>query len=189
MKSFNKQVIKMINAHYELQTGHYLEGVYDLRGAKFTVALPVCGEQASSPTTEDAMTHASADPAVTGQILVVDDEPLVQELLVEILEDLGHRVDTANDGKEACDKVLGETYDLVITDVRMPRMNGIDFYRELLATRPQLKNNVVFITGDLIDNETVHFLAEVNPTVIAKPLEVHRVVDVVNEALRPRDRD
>jgi len=158
------------------------------RGATFTVTLPVREETPAPHASEEPAAAAGDGPVVTGQILIVDDEPMVRELLVDILEELGHRVDTAGDGKEACEKVHGATYDLIITDVRMPRMNGIDLYRELLATRPELKHSVVFITGDLIDNDTVRFLAEVNPPVIAKPLEVHQVVDAVNEMLRSSDR-
>jgi PAS domain S-box-containing protein len=157
-------------------------------GATFTVMLPVREEIPASPAAEDQIAAAGGDSVATGQILVVDDEPMVRELLVDLLEDLGHQVDTARDGKEACEKVHGATFDVVITDVRMPRMSGIELYRELLATRPGIKNSILFITGDLIDNETVRFLAEVNPPVIAKPLEVQQVVDAVNRVLRTDDR-
>jgi DNA-binding NtrC family response regulator len=116
-------------------------------------------------------------------ILIVDDEPLVIDLLMDVLTELGHRVDTAANGIEACRKVDSRSYDAVITDVRMPQMNGMDLYRDVLAKRPELEGKVIFVTGDLIDRGVVDFLAEVNARTLAKPLEIGQIHEAVREVL------
>ena len=65
------------------------------------------------------------------RILVVDDEPMVRFLLVRFLEEEGHTVDEAADGIEALEQLNRRAYDLLITDVHMPRMCGIDLVRAL----------------------------------------------------------
>jgi CheY-like chemotaxis protein len=65
------------------------------------------------------------------RILVVDDEPMVRFLLVRFLEEEGHSVDEAADGIEALEHLSRRAYDLLITDVHMPRMCGIDLVRAL----------------------------------------------------------
>ena len=70
-------------------------------------------------------------------ILVVDDEPDIREALQQILEDsLGAKVDVASDGAEAKRRLESETYDVVLTDERMPRMRGSDLLRWLQEFRP-----------------------------------------------------
>jgi two-component system chemotaxis response regulator CheY len=71
-----------------------------------------------------------ADPAGK-RILVVDDASLVRRFYRDALERAGFEVDEALNGVEALEKVLGESYDLVIVDVNMPQMDGITFLRTL----------------------------------------------------------
>lgn len=61
------------------------------------------------------------------KILIVDDSPSVLAILVDMLEDLGYEVATANDGKQACQLLETSRYDLIITDLTMPVMDGIVF--------------------------------------------------------------
>jgi PAS domain S-box-containing protein len=154
-------------------------------GATFVIVLPVCmereeiGEERIGNPVEDRVAETDGKK----RILIVDDEPTILDLLIMILEDMGHLVDTAANGEEACRKVLANQYDLVITDVKMPRMSGIDLYRTLLSERPGMIGNVVFISGDLMNEETARFLSEVNARTLAKPLEIPELVQVVEEAL------
>ena len=153
-------------------------------GTTFLLELPILSEGGGkeSAAAEDSGTFV-AGTRRGGSILVVDDEPMILDLLVDILEETGHKVDTAANGTEACRKVGSRVYDMVITDVRMPRMNGIELYRNILSIRPELRGKVVFITGDLIDPDIVRFLTEVNAQTIPKPLEISQVTDVVHQTL------
>jgi PAS domain S-box-containing protein len=151
-------------------------------GTTFVVEVPVFEEEIG----EDADSRCEADnptlaPRVGRHILVVDDETTIQDLLTDTLADLGHKVDTAANGDEACRKLGQQAYDLVITDVRMPRMDGISLYRNILSMQPELEGKVIFITGDLIDAETTRFLAETEARTIAKPLDIRLVTSAVQQ--------
>ena len=153
-------------------------------GSTFMIELPVLGPEAEgSLEVADRPPAVASRTAASGSVLVVDDEPTIVELLNEILEELGHRVDTAANGEEACDKVSAGHYDLVITDVRMPRMDGMEFYRRALSMRPELRNRVIFITGDLMDAKIGQFLADHQARIIPKPLEISEVAEIVQEIL------
>ncbi len=113
----------------------------------------------------------------------MDDEPTILDLLVDILGTGGYRVDTADNGAEAAQKIRKKSYDAVISDVRMPQMNGIQLYDEILVVRPELADKVLFVTGDLIDPETIAFMDRIGAQTIAKPLEIQQVLRAVAEVV------
>src|SRR5690242_12719844 len=78
-------------------------------------------------------------------ILVVDDEPDLRELVAAILEDGGHTVLTAADGEEGLRILSQHWVDIMLTDIRMPRLNGIDLAEQARALRPSLQ--VIFTSG------------------------------------------
>ena len=95
-------------------------------------------------------------PDPTYNILVVDDDPLIRRLISSILKLKGHQTEEANDGIEALAKFAKGSFDGVITDVMMPRMNGIELTRQLLRRRPTLR--IMVMTGYYeasIDQEAV----------------------------------
>jgi len=155
-------------------------------GSTFFVEIPV-----RAPDVDEAAECAASErdarpaPALSGSsILVVDDEALILDLLVEVLGAQGYRVDTAEDGREACRKIGIRPYDLVLTDVRMPHMNGIELYARILALRPDMAGRVVFMTGDLITKETVDFLAATHAQSLSKPLDIAQVAAVLGDQLQ-----
>ncbi|MFN3690118.1 MAG: response regulator [Fimbriimonadales bacterium] len=76
------------------------------------------------------------------RILVVDDEPMVQLLLSQTLEEAGHTVDIATNGADALAQLAASHYDLLFTDVHMPRLSGIDLVR---AVRQQNKRIPIIV--------------------------------------------
>jgi len=111
---------------------------------------------------------------------------LIVDLLLSVLDEAGYKVDTAADGHEAARKIRERAYDALITDVRMPRMNGMDLYREVLSIRPEMEGRILFITGDLIDERTTSFLTGINARTLAKPLDLAKLSRTVEEIIRPR---
>ena len=104
-------------------------------------------------------------PAATkkGKILVVDDEPGVRALLEKVLTQSGHSVDTIDDASKALDKLgAGVIYDVILTDVRMPGMNGTEMYSRILEKTPAMKNRIIFITGDVMGADIKAFLTQNN---------------------------
>ena len=81
------------------------------------------------------------------RILAVEDEPEYLEMLAEVMKSLGHSITIATNGKEAIDIVDRQKIDVVVSDVKMPGMNGIEFHR-LFRERPEHRNTpFIFLTG------------------------------------------
>lgn len=78
-------------------------------------------------------------------ILIVDDERIIRSLFKEILEELGHRVITAETGSEGLELVKQQDFDLVFLDLKMPGMDGAELFRRIKTLKPQLA--VTIITG------------------------------------------
>ena len=144
-------------------------------GAVFTVVLPTgCVE----PAAED--TIPSWKPSVTQRtILIVDDEPEIREMLSEILIGAKHRVVTASSGREALQRMAAERYDAILTDIRMPDIDGRSLYEEIQRRWPGQVGRVVFVTGDTLAAGVRTFVAESGRPVIEKPFlpsEVRRII-------------
>jgi two-component system chemotaxis response regulator CheY len=81
------------------------------------------------------------------RILAVEDEPEYLEMLTEVMNSLGHSITIAVNGQEALELVGRQKIDVVVSDVKMPEMNGIEFHR-LLRERPEYRNTpFIFLTG------------------------------------------
>jgi DNA-binding NtrC family response regulator len=113
-------------------------------------------------------------------ILVVDDEEIIRDFLSEVLED--YAISLATDGDEAIEKIRSQNFDLVITDLRMPRVSGEEVVRFTRDTYPGSK--VIVISG-------YSSLATVSQTVqngacafLAKPFSIKELLQSVEHALR-----
>src|ERR687888_674700 len=119
------------------------------------------------------------------QILVVDDEPNLRRVLRAQLERDGYDVHTAEDGEQAL-AILGEHHvDLVITDLRMPKVDGMELLRRALAMDPELP--VVMITAHGTVDNAVEALKTGAFDYITKPFDQAEVRVIVKKALRTRD--
>jgi two-component system, NtrC family, sensor kinase len=150
-------------------------------GAIFRVELPVV-----VPPTPSGKNAPETTSAVTGKrILVVDDERLVLQFLGEMLGADHHTVDTVSDGTQALD-VLGRTsYDLILSDVRMPYLDGPGLYRALERRLPDLCRRFVLMTGDVLSAEIQTFLEQTGVPGLSKPFdrgEVRRVIQQITGA-------
>jgi two-component system NtrC family sensor kinase len=150
------------------------------RGATFLIELPVV----APPAAARELTPAESLPAVTPKaILVVDDEPEIAAMLAELLERAGHRVDVAANGAVALDMLERKGYDLILTDTKMPMLDGVEFYRTLERRFPQLCRRLMFVTGDVLDQEKRQFLAATGAPCLAKPFDLDEVRRVVHRML------
>jgi two-component system NtrC family sensor kinase len=143
-----------------------LETVED-RGSAFTVYLPA-GDEASP-----AAAASSPGPGATGlRILVVDDEPHILHYMRATLESWGHTVADAADGEEAQARMAQDCFDLVVADLRMPRLGGRELYEALRRDQPALAERVVFATGDTVRGDTLAFLKSVGRPYLHKPFSL-----------------
>ena len=149
-------------------------------GTRFEIALPVTVRPASAemPSATDA-----APPVGTKTILVVDDERDLAEILGEALGREGHRVEIAEDGADALRRLEQQAYDLVLSDTKMPVMDGVELFREIERRFPLLSKRVIFLTGDVLDAEKRRFLESSGAPFLIKPFDLGEVRRVVRRAL------
>jgi len=120
-----------------------------------------------------------ATEARRGHILVIDDEPLVAALMADILGLEGYEVDTAKNGREGVEKIAARSYDVILSDLRMPELDGVGLYRELEQQHPHLLPRLAFVSGTTEPPEYASFLERTGATVLGKPFgitDVHRLV-------------
>ena len=135
----------------------------------FTVLLPryVEGADAAAPAAE-----ADARPVGAGRAaLVVDDERDIRDLVVGVLARTGWKVDVADGGRAALERVRGTRYDLIVSDIRMPDGDGEEFYRAAVATQPALAARFLFITGDTANPRAWEFLRATRVEALEKPFK------------------
>jgi CheY-like chemotaxis protein len=115
------------------------------------------------------------------EILVVEDDPDSRGFLARLLQDCGARITTAADGEEAIQAASTGLYDLILTDLRMPVMDGMDLLRSL--RRLSISTHVVMITayGDVGDfTEAMDLGAD---AFVRKPFTVSQILEVIRAAL------
>ena len=154
------------------------------RGAAFVVELPV----GTHPTETATPSHAPGmQPPVTQKhILILDDEAEVVETLAELLSIDAHLVDIATTGAMALDKLQKHSYDLILSDLRMPETDGPAFYRALRHNHPALCERVVFLTGDRLSPEFRSFLEQTAVPTLGKPVTLMELRRAVQQVLQRR---
>ncbi|MCC7008230.1 MAG: response regulator [Acidobacteria bacterium] len=151
------------------------------RGASFFLELPVSG--ASVKTAEAPVsTPLPAVPKGT-RALVVEDEAALGEAVAAALADEGFRPDRAADGEEALVRLRERHYDVIICDLKMPKLDGMAFFREVSAKMPHVARRLIFVTGDVAGTEAGRFLEETGCRWIAKPFRLRDLVRAAREAL------
>jgi CheY-like chemotaxis protein len=128
------------------------------------------------------------DPPDRTRILLVEDVPLVAAMMVEILDLVGYTVDLVPNGREALERIDGIAYDLVITDLAMPELDGLGLYRALGRQHPGLQSRLIVVTGSQPDSEAELVLVAAGVPVLRKPftvLDLQRTVDEFLTAHRP----
>jgi two-component system NtrC family sensor kinase len=151
-------------------------------GAVFQVVLPVQGTD-ESPSREQASLPDLIE--TTGpRVLIVDDEPEVGALLADILRRDAGGIEVAASGQEALQLMAGREYEAILTDLRMPEMDGPELYRQVEKRWPHRARLMVFITGDALSPTVQTFLAGTGQPYLEKPFvpaEVRKVVqDIVS---------
>jgi len=151
------------------------------RGASFFLELPVSGAHIRLP--EPARTGPKTAVPKGTRGLVIEDEQALNEAVAAALTDEGFEVDRAADGLEALGRLRERQYDVVICDLRMPKMDGVAFFREVSATMPQIARRIIFVTGDVAGTEAERFLEDSGCRWVAKPFRLKELVRIARESL------
>ncbi len=147
------------------------------KGTKFTVVLPAATGHAPRESETRARERTSGK-----RILVVDDEPRVAASLKMVLAD--HRTTIASSGHEALLRLhSGEKYDVIVCDLLMENIDGIDLYQRVRAEAPELADRFIFLTGDAFISRTQQFLASIPNRHLQKPFPPDELLDAVDDVL------
>ena len=159
-------------------------------GATFIVELPLSGEQPREPAKEDEMVEPALprSPRGRGRILVVDDDEDVLDLIRRVLSHDGYETDACGDAQAALRRIVHEhqvdrDYDLIVTDVKMPGLDGEEFYRRLERTQPHLARRTLFVTGDTAREETITFLEGCGRLYVTKPFAMDQLRQAARKAM------
>ena len=148
-------------------------------GAEFHVELPILKAEAQRSEQEKPRYQAPHT-----RVLVVDDEAAIRELLKTLLESEGHQVDTAPDGRTGLEYIASHRYGLILLDVRMPEMSGIEVYERAKEIPGSIAARTVFITGDIMADETKAMVERTGLPCISKPFELKDISNALSVVLK-----
>jgi CheY-like chemotaxis protein len=151
-------------------------------GASFYVELPVTGAKVSVKPPRPRL-QSSARGAAGASVLIVEDEAALAAAVADSLRDAGYVVDRAADGEEALAKMRKQAFDALVCDLKMPKMDGMTFYRTLATETPGLKQRVIFVTGDVAGTDAEAFLDDSRCRWLAKPFRLADLLKTVRDVL------
>ena len=160
--------------------GHIRIDSYPGRGASFVVELPTSAATGAGPSRPPM---PSMDEVRGASLLLVEDERALATAVGDALCDAGLQVDYAADGEEALRRVREKTYDAIICDLKMPRVDGRTLYRAIAAATPGLARRIIFVTGDVAGTDAERFLEESGCRWLAKPFRLGDLLRAVRETL------
>ena len=130
----------------------------------------------------------AVETAPGGRILVVDDEPGIRELLQEMLGLAGYEVILVRDGQEALERITADPDpDAIVLDLKMPVMDGQQFYGHLLQDHPRLVERVLFLTGDTLSREARVFIESTGRPCLSKPFTLDELTGGIAALLQGSD--
>jgi CheY-like chemotaxis protein len=152
------------------------------RGTSINLELPAAPDL---PRTAQAPgPRASKKPLPRRSILVIDDEASIRELLTAALAADGHEVEAVGDGAAGLHRLANRDFDLILTDVKMPGVDGVEFYRRVKAWDAKVASRIIFTTGDMVSPHTRNFLESVGNPYLAKPFRLADVKNLVGMMLQ-----
>ena len=126
--------------------------------------------------------RVAAPPAVSPsgglrdkRVLVVDDEPFLLECLVDALGAWGLEVASSTQGDEAIQQLQQGTFDLIVSDIRMPGLSGVELFDWLKVERPDMVRRILYTTGDSFDAKTREFLGTNQLPYLGKPFDLKQL--------------
>ncbi|MGE4350891.1 MAG: ATP-binding protein [Bdellovibrionales bacterium] len=151
-------------------------------GATFIVTLPA----AQTQETRKAETGTTPEEEKNEKLrlLLVDDEVELAQTLADLLEPDGHDIDLAINGKVALEKLQKSPFDIIISDLRMPVLDGPGMYAQMARSMPQYLNKIIYVTGDTLSPHVNAFLKETPVPVIEKPYRLKDVRQAISDLLK-----
>ncbi|MBW1839455.1 MAG: sigma-54-dependent Fis family transcriptional regulator, partial [Deltaproteobacteria bacterium] len=118
------------------------------------------------------------------KILVIDDNEWIRDTLKQLLAMSGYQVDVANDGEKGIKKVKSQNYDVVLTDIQMPKVDGMELLKQIKEYNPALP--VVMITGFPTVDTAIQAMRQGASDFITKPFRYEQVSMTVDKLMNER---
>ncbi len=152
-------------------------------GTSFYVELPVTVRAGDAAPASTQSASVSLEGYKGTRVLVVEDEPALAMAVSEALVDAGFVVDRAGDGEEGLTRLAEQSYELIVCDLKMPRIDGMQFYRAMAAATPALARRVIFVTGDVAGTDAERFLEETGCRWLSKPFRLGELLRAARDTL------
>ena len=140
--------------------------------------------------TNDLALRADVPSATPPRVLVVDDESTIRIALRRFFTRMGWQVEEAGDGGRALEMIIEDRsqrvippYSLVVSDLRMPGLSGIELHDRIEKEYPDVLPRLVFSTGDLVSEEAADFARDTACEIIEKPFEFSRLRETIDRVL------
>ncbi len=159
-------------------------------GATFIIELPVKKScDTLMPKQKKGVPSSSVQPVsklrLSGQrVLLVEDEESIRNFMKKMLTSHGCLVDEAPDGEIALSKLTSTTFDIVLCDYRIPKINGALLYKEIKKSKPEAANKFIFVSGSTADCELDFFFKENNLMHLMKPFTVEELFTIIDKKLK-----
>ncbi|HSW07980.1 MAG TPA: response regulator [Aquabacterium sp.] len=151
------------------------------QGASFRLSLPLAGVPAAAQVADEPEPETPA----LAQVLVVDDETDIASLMRDMLESAGYEVATAESGAVALEMLEVARFDAIVSDLRMPDMDGAALWREVRRLHPALAQRMLFVTGDTLSVDARQFLDDAQCASLDKPFAKADLLRSVAALLAP----
>jgi len=151
------------------------------KGATFIIELPIVAEEEEKIEVVEAAKEDGK--AIGGRILVVDDEPTILAFLKRVLGGEGYEVETVSSGREALGMIKNKRYGLILCDIKLPGLSGVELYEQIEKVAPSLQNRVIFITGDVTSTDTQAFLEKTEAPYVTKPFDIAKLKEEVKRVI------
>src|SRR5262249_1927068 len=148
------------------------------RGTTFVIEFPI---QKWAPQTPAVAPPVRVTTGAKRRILVVEDELQIRLLLQDILKALVHQVEVSGNCRIPLGMIDNKNYDLIITDVKMPEMSGAEFFAAIKRKGAALERKVVFVTGDLMNPETLQFVESCGRPWLGKPFDIDAITKTISD--------
>jgi CheY-like chemotaxis protein len=164
-----------------------------LRQSQLFDTLVTLLSQEAVPKAATAPVKARLDPEMAARhplrILLAEDNVVNQKLALRILQQMGYRADLASNGMEAVESVERQTYDVVLMDVQMPEMDGLEASRRITATwSADRRPRIVAMTANAMQGDREMCLEAGMDDYLTKPIRVERLVEALNQVSAREDK-
>ncbi|MEA3444998.1 MAG: response regulator [Bacteroidota bacterium] len=148
----------------------------------FTAKLGKTNEEKTEPSESKTQSDHKNNKKLS--VLIAEDNPINQKVAIYNLEKLGHSVDLAIDGKEAVEKYQEKNYDIILMDIYMPKMSGVEATRKIreieIMNNVKNKISIVAVTANALKGDKEKFLNAQMDNYISKPFKIDDLVEVLN---------